>query len=77
MGNRWVVPSPDGGWDVKKEGADRSSGHFDRKQDAIGRGREIVRNDGGGELRIQNRDGRLIDSDTIAPGNESPRRDTR
>lgn len=29
------------------------------------------------ELTIQNRDRRLIDSDTIAPGNESPARDRK
>ncbi len=77
MANRWVVPNPDGGWDIKGENAERSSGHFGRKSDAVDRAREIIRNDGGGELRIQNQQGRIIDSDTIAPGRESPRRDTK
>ena len=27
-----VVPNSGGGWDVKRGGADRSSGHFDTKQ---------------------------------------------
>ena len=31
----------------------------------------------GGELRIQNRQGQLIDSDTIKPGHESKRRDRK
>ena len=36
-----VVPNSDrGGWDVKREGADRASGHFDRKTDAMDRGRD-------------------------------------
>jgi len=41
-----VVPDSDGGWNIKKGGADRASGHFDRKQDAINRAREISRNQG-------------------------------
>lgn len=76
--DRWVVPNKErGGWDVVKEDHDRSSVHTDTKREAIDTGREIVRNQGGGELRIQNREGDLIDSDTISPGHESPRRDTK
>jgi len=29
-----VVPNPNGGWDVKRGGGERASGHFDTKQDA-------------------------------------------
>ncbi len=57
------MPDPDGGWNVKRGGADRSSGHFDTKRDAIDRGREISRNQGA-ELRIHNRDGRISQSDS-------------
>jgi uncharacterized protein YdaT len=39
-----VVPSPNGGWDVKKGGAERASVHTDTKQEAIDRGREISQN---------------------------------
>lgn len=67
---RDVVPNPDGGWDVTKPGADRASAHRDTQAEAIDRGREIVGNDGGGELRIHGRDGRIRDSDTIPPGND-------
>jgi hypothetical protein len=75
--DRYVVPNRSGGWDVVKEDHERSSGHFDTKQEALDRGREIVRNAGGGELRIADRQGRFIDSDTIKPGHESPARDTK
>lgn len=76
--DRYVVPNRDrGGWDVVKEGHERASAHESTKREAVDRGRDIVRNAGGGELRIANRTGKLIDSDTIAPGNESPRRDTK
>jgi hypothetical protein len=66
-----------GGWDVVKEDHERASVHTDTKAEAINRARTIVRNQGGGELRIKNQQGHLIDSDTIKPGRESPRRDTK
>ncbi len=43
-GSHHVVPNADGGWDVKKGGSSRASGHFDTKQEAIDAGREISRN---------------------------------
>lgn len=58
-----VVPSPNGGWDVKRGGAERASGHFDKKQDAIDAAREISRNQGT-ELKIHNQDGRISSSDS-------------
>lgn len=62
-----VVPNPDGGWDVRRGGADRASGHFDTKTEAIGRGREISRN-AGTEFRIHNRDGQIGQSDSHGHG---------
>ncbi len=68
--NRHVVPNADGGWDVKAPGAKRSSSHHDTQRDAEQRAKEIVRNAGGGEVRIHDRKGRIRDSDTVAPGND-------
>ncbi|WP_332107473.1 DUF2188 domain-containing protein [Mycobacterium simiae] len=68
--SREVVPNPDGGWDVKKPGASRASAHYDRQSDAVDRARQILGNDGGGELRIHGQDGKIRASDTIAPGND-------
>ncbi|MEA2612087.1 MAG: hypothetical protein QOI52_46 [Chloroflexota bacterium] len=77
--DRYVVPNEDGGWDVVKGGHDRASAHTDRKVDAIDRAREIVGNLGGGEIRIQNKHGQFIDSDTVRgpKRGESPKRDTK
>ncbi len=58
-----VVPNAAGGWDVRRGGSERSSGHFDRKDDAIDRGREISRNQGT-ELVIHNQNGRISQSDS-------------
>jgi hypothetical protein len=70
-----IVPNLEGGWDIKKTGAEKSSGHFDRKDDAVDRGREISRNQGT-ELVIHNKDGRISSSDSH--GNDPcPPRDKR
>jgi hypothetical protein len=75
---RHVVPDPDGGWNVEKPGASRASSHHDTQAEAINRGRQILENDGGGELVIHNREGEVRDSDTIFPGNDPfPPRDKR
>ncbi|MBE7325996.1 DUF2188 domain-containing protein [Nocardioides sp. Y6] len=75
---RHVVPNPNGGWDVKAPGAKRASAHTDTQKQAQDRAREIVSNAGGGEVRIHGRDGKVRDSDTIAPGNDPfPPRDKK
>lgn len=58
-----VVPNPGGGWDIKKGSGERSSGHFDNKQNTIDRGREISKNQGS-ELVIHNLNGRISQSDS-------------
>lgn len=74
---RIVQPRADGKWEVVKPNHRRASAVTDRQSDAINAARPIVRNLGGGELRIKGRNNRFRDSDTIAPGNESPYRDTK
>lgn len=80
MTNRRMVQPHKGGkgWQVKKPGSDRASVVTDTKQEAIDRGRQILRNTGGGELTQTNRKGVIIDSDTVAPGNDpNPPRDKK
>jgi len=75
---RVVGPHPDGGWQVKKPGADRASSRHSTQSDAIERAREILEHDRGGELTIQDRHGRIRDSDTVPPGNDpNPPRDRK
>jgi hypothetical protein len=62
-GTHHVVPDADGGWNVRRGGAERASGHFDTKAEATERAREISRN-AGTELKIHNRDGRIAESDS-------------
>jgi hypothetical protein len=58
-----VVPSPSGGWYVEREGAAHHSGHFDTKDAAVARGREIARH-AGAELLIHNLDGTIAQRDS-------------
>ncbi len=63
---------------MKKPGSPRAGAHASTQAAAVTRAKEIVRNEGGGEVRIHGTDGRIRDSDTVAPGRDpSPPRDTR
>ncbi|WP_439543373.1 DUF2188 domain-containing protein [Hyphomicrobium sp.] len=75
--DRFVVRHPEG-WAVKKAGADRASSIHDRQADAERTAKQTVSGLGGGEVRVQDRDGRWRDSDTVAPGNDPfPPRDRK
>ena len=67
---RHVTRRPDGDWQVKKPHASRASAVEPTQNAAIGRAREILENDGGGELVIHRLDGRIRDSDTIPPAHD-------
>lgn len=58
-----VVPNPNGGWDVKRSNAERSSGHFDTKAQAVDAGREISSNQRT-EFMIHNKDGKIASKDS-------------
>ena len=74
---RHVTKNPDGGWNVVAPG-ERPSSRHDTQAEAIGRARDVVRISGGGEVVIHGRDGKIRDSDTVAPGRDpNPPRDKR
>lgn len=61
MGNRkerHVVPNPSGGWDSKRENAERASKHFDVKKDAMEWSREKAKKEGS-ELIPHGKDGKI------------------
>lgn len=75
---RYVVKHPGGGWAVKGPKAERASDILSTQREAERRAKEIVSNLGGGEVRIQGRDTKWRDSDTVPLGNDpNPPRDTR
>ena len=78
MANYNVVKSQNGGWDAKRDNAQRSSFHSDLQHDAEIVAKRFSSNSGGGEVRIQGRDGRFRDSDTVFPGRDpNPPRDKK
>lgn len=66
------------GWAVKAPGARRASSVEPTQAAAERRAKKIVSKLGGGEVRIQGRDGRFRDSDTVPRGNDpNPPRDRK
>jgi len=80
MGNdndRYVVKYGDK-WAVKKANALKPSAIADTQAEAEARAKEIVGNLGGGEVRIQGKDAKWRDSDTVPNGNDpSSSKDTK
>jgi hypothetical protein len=70
MANYSVVKNPQGGWDAKKDNAQKSSFHGDTQKEAEKAAKQFSSNNGGGEVRIHGLNGKIIDSDTVAPGND-------
>jgi hypothetical protein len=58
-----LVPNPDGGWDVKRNGAEKASVHADTKAEAEKYGREISRNQKT-EFIIHDKNGKIQNSDS-------------
>lgn len=75
--DRYVVKH-EHGWAVKKPGAERASSIHSTQHEAERSAKNTVANLGGGEVRIQGRDGQWRDSDTVPPGNDPmPPRDRK
>jgi hypothetical protein len=65
-------------WAVKAGHAQRASGVYDTQREAERAAKDIVRNHGGGEVRIQGRHGQFRDSDTVGGAHDPfPPRDRK
>lgn len=77
MNVRFVTTHPEG-WAVKAPNASRATGIHRTQREAEIEAKRIVKNLGDGEIRIQGRDSKWRDSDTVAPGNDPiPPRDKK
>lgn len=75
--NRTVSQRTDGSWQNRRNGAERASSLHDTQGEAAEVAREMLENQGGGELTIMGRDHKIRSKDTIPPGNDpNPPRDT-
>lgn len=70
--NQHVVPRSDGGWAVKKAGAERDTKVFDKQNKAIEFAREIAKNNKS-ELFIHSRDGRIRERNTYGKDPNPPK----
>jgi hypothetical protein len=70
---RIVQRRPDGRTEVREPGARRASAVVSTQAEGVSRAREILSNDGGGELQVRGLNGQIRQQDTIKPAHD-PRR---
>jgi Uncharacterized protein conserved in bacteria (DUF2188) len=63
--NRYVKQNAQGSWDVLKEGHRRSAIHTPSREAAVSRAQALVRREGGGEVRVMNGVGKIMDTRTV------------
>lgn len=68
--DRTVYRRSDGKWVNKRNDADKASSLHDTQNGAENEARNMLRNQGGGELITKGLDGKIRSKDTIAPGND-------
>lgn len=73
LNKRVVQRRDDGDWEVRRPGAARASAVTPTQADGITRAREILGNEGGGEMLVRGRNGTIRAQDTVPKGND-PRR---
>lgn len=70
VNRRIVQHRDDDQWEVRKPEASRASAVTRTQADGIDRARDILQNDGGGELQVRGLDGTIRQQDTVSPGND-------
>jgi hypothetical protein len=64
---RYVRKASTGGrWEILKEGHRRATAHSRTKDGALKAARSAVRKEGGGEVVLMNRTGKVVEADTVA-----------
>jgi hypothetical protein len=62
---RDVKRNASGGWDVLREGDRRGAVRVDTQERALARARDVVRREGGGEVRLVNDAGKIVRSSRV------------
>ena len=68
--NRTVSQRDDGKWANKKDGGQRATSLHDTQKQAAEAARQNLKNEGGGELKIKNEEGKIRQKDTIPPAKD-------
>jgi len=68
--DRTVYRRDDGAWVNKRNDAGRASSVHTTQKDAERSAKDMLKNQGGGELTTKGVDGRIRSKDTIPPGND-------
>ena len=75
--DRMVYQRDDGKWVNKRNDASKASSVHDTQKEANSSARQMLKNQGGGELTTKGINGKIRSKDTIPPGNDPiPPRDT-
>ena len=68
--DRTIFIRPDGSWENKRNDASKASSVHKTQKEAENAARDMLKNQGGGELTIKGRDGKIRSKNTIPPGND-------
>lgn len=68
--DRTVFRDKGGQWVNKRNDANKVSSRHSTQAEAEHSAKEMLKNQGGGELTIKGRDGKIRSEDTIPPGND-------
>lgn len=68
--DRTIYKRDDGKWVNKRNDAGKASSIHDTQKAAIDAGKNMLQNQGGGELTTKGVNGKIRSKDTIAPGND-------
>jgi len=68
--DRTVSKREDGTWVNKRNDSERATSLHKTQEDAINAAKDNLRNQGGGEVTIMGRDGKVRQKDTVPPGND-------
>lgn len=68
--DRMVYRRKDGDWANERNDTDKASSLHKTQTDALRAAKEMLENQGGGELVVKGEDGKIRSKDTISPGND-------
>lgn len=68
--DRIISRRSDAKWENRRMDGERASSLHSTQKEAAQTAREMLKNQGGGELTVKGLDGRIVSKDTVPPGND-------